>query len=290
MRDKYVPFIILLSIFVVSTVMILSGFPPSIKYVITKFGGDVDTGVNRTSEPSPASTGTAPTVDLASAHDELTAEFASAQAENEAALQEMAAVWQALPNDVRVRLLPDQRAWVRSKDATCRKEAAALTGDELDLSIARLSCDTSFQGERIGRLKKINVASDTRMPITNSGDYTQNQGSIYASPTAVPSRSDVAPQPPIPINAPASWVTTDDYPQKALREEREGITAFRVMVGPDGRVAACSTISSSGSFELDDATCQSVTQRARFKPALDSNGKPTSGSYSGRVRWSIPSD
>jgi len=55
-------------------------------------------------------------------------------------------------------------------------------------------------------------------------------------------------------------------------------------------VTGCSVTSSSGSPDLDDATCANVTRRARFNPATDGEGQPTSGSYSNRVRWVIPKD
>ena len=42
------------------------------------------------------------------------------------------------------------------------------------------------------------------------------------------------------------------------------------------------------SSDLDDATCKLVTRRARFKPATDGEGNPTTGSYSNAVRWQIP--
>jgi protein TonB len=48
--------------------------------------------------------------------------------------------------------------------------------------------------------------------------------------------------------------------------------------------------SSSGTPELDSTTCSLVQRRARFTPATDGEGQPTSGSYNGRVRWQIPKD
>ncbi len=113
---------------------------------------------------------------------------------------------------------------------------------------------------------------------------------IIAPPAPVPAAPRVQPRQPTPKGNPANWATTNDYPTRALREEREGTTSFRVTVGPDGRVTGCSVTSSSGSPDLDDATCQNVTRRARFNPATDGEGQPTSGSYSNRVRWVIPKD
>lgn len=118
-------------------------------------------------------------------------------------------------------------------------------------------------------------------------------------PIIAPPAPVVAPPPPpprvqpkgaTPRGNPASWATTNDYPTRALREEREGTTGFRVTVGADGRVTSCEVTSSSGSPDLDDATCANVTRRARFNPATDGEGQPTTGSYSNRIRWVIPKD
>lgn len=100
----------------------------------------------------------------------------------------------------------------------------------------------------------------------------------------------VQPKTATPKGNPANWATTNDYPTRALREEREGTTSFRVTVGPDGRVTSCSITGSSGSPDLDEATCSNVTRRARFNPATDGEGNPTTGAYSSRVRWVIPKD
>ena len=118
-------------------------------------------------------------------------------------------------------------------------------------------------------------------------------------PVALPPAPAAPPPPPppkfqpkqaTPKNNPGSWATTNDYPTRALREERQGVTGFRVTVGPDGRVTSCSVTSSSGSPDLDEATCSNVTRRARFAPATDGEGNPTTGSYSNRIRWVIPEE
>jgi protein TonB len=94
---------------------------------------------------------------------------------------------------------------------------------------------------------------------------------------------------PSPKNASAMWVTTDDYPPRALREMRGGTTAFRLTVGPDGRVTGCEITGSSGSADLDQAACTYASRRARFSPAMDSDGQPATGSYPSRVKW-VPQD
>jgi protein TonB len=111
----------------------------------------------------------------------------------------------------------------------------------------------------------------------------------------VPPAAPPAPPPPrftpkgaVPKGNPGSWATTDDYPSRALREEREGVTRFTVSVSAEGRVTNCSVTGSSGTPELDDAACRAITRRARFTPATDGEGNPTSGTYSNSVRWQIP--
>lgn len=91
-----------------------------------------------------------------------------------------------------------------------------------------------------------------------------------------------------PRGNPGNWATANDYPSRALREEREGTTAFRVNVDAEGKVTSCSVTRSSGHSDLDDATCKNIQRRARFRPATDGNGNEVSDTWSSQVRWQIP--
>jgi uncharacterized protein YecT (DUF1311 family) len=77
----------------------------------------------------------------------------SAQTDNKLALQSILAVWRAIPAAIRVQLLPQQRAWVRKKDADCRVEAASASTDPTEIEVARLTCDTRTTQERISFLQ-----------------------------------------------------------------------------------------------------------------------------------------
>lgn len=79
----------------------------------------------------------------------------------------------------------------------------------------------------------------------------------------------------------------ENYPSRALREEIEGTVGVRVSVTPDGRVGSCQVTSSSGSSILDEAACRGMERYARFNPALDDAGNPTTGSYSTRITYRI---
>ncbi|MDE2442549.1 MAG: energy transducer TonB, partial [Betaproteobacteria bacterium] len=98
------------------------------------------------------------------------------------------------------------------------------------------------------------------------------------------------PKQPVPKGNPGNWATTNDYPSAALREERQGTTRFRVTVGADGKVVDCTVTGSSGSPDLDATACAKIRARARFQPATDGEGQPTTGTYSNSVRWVIPKD
>ena len=75
---------------------------------------------------------------------------------------------------------------------------------------------------------------------------------VLAPPAPVaPPPPRVQPKSAQPKGNPGNWATTNDYPTRALREEREGTTSFRVTVGPDGRVTSCDITGSSGSDDLD---------------------------------------
>ena len=98
----------------------------------------------------------------------------------------------------------------------------------------------------------------------------------------------VQPKSPTPKGQPGNWANSNDYPSRALREEKEGVTRFTVQVDASGRVTNCSVTGSSGTPELDSTTCSLIQRRGRFNPATDGNGNPTSGSWSSSVRWQIP--
>ena len=125
---------------------------------------------------------------------------------------------------------------------------------------------------------------------------------MIVTPVAPPPQITVAPpRPPAPppprVVEPAraranlaSYVSNDDYPDSAIRNEESGTTGFRLDVGPDGRVSNCTVTSSSGSTSLDSTTCRLMRSRARFTPATNSSGAKVSDSVSGRIRWVLPAD
>jgi protein TonB len=139
--------------------------------------------------------------------------------------------------------------------------------------------------------RQINISrSNDQVEATHESDRVE----VTPTPTATytpynpPKAPGFKPKAATPRNAPARWVTTDDYPSRDLREGNEGTTAFRAVVGTNGRVSACEIVRSSGHPGLDAATCKAVSARARFEAATDENGDTVVGTYRNSVRWQIP--
>jgi periplasmic protein TonB len=102
------------------------------------------------------------------------------------------------------------------------------------------------------------------------------------------------PAPPAPRQSQARSLTgslqglfsADDYPPSALDNNEQGSVTVNLTIGPSGRVTGCSA-SGSASSTLKSTTCRIVSARARFSPAQDENGNPTTSSYSQTIRWQI---
>jgi protein TonB len=107
-------------------------------------------------------------------------------------------------------------------------------------------------------------------------------------PVAQPVRPAFTPRGARPSNNVSRWITNDDYPARPLLDGAEGIAAYRLIVGTNGRVSACEVTRSTGNGRLDEATCDFIARRARFEPATDDTGAKVVGSYSGTVKWDIP--
>lgn len=109
-----------------------------------------------------------------------------------------------------------------------------------------------------------------------------------APPPMIP---PVAPSPPAPPPPPrkvqsatargsvVGLFSDEDYPASAQSAGAEGTAQATLTIGADGRVTGCNLIRSTGNGALDAATCSILRRRAKFTPARDSNGNPTSDSY-----------
>lgn len=92
-------------------------------------------------------------------------------------------------------------------------------------------------------------------------------------------------KPAEPANYPGDWVTVNDYPTRALRQEDGGTVWFRLNLDSQGRVSDCLVQTASAPPILQTKTCDLLKSRARFSPAIDAQGKPVSSFYLNRVKW-----
>jgi len=92
---------------------------------------------------------------------------------------------------------------------------------------------------------------------------------------------------PLPTNL-GNWFANDDFPGY-LVEQQPGVwlVGIGVTVAPDGAVTNCSVESSSGVARLDQFTCKTVKERARFRPAVSESGSPAVGVYRTYVGWDV---
>ena len=130
----------------------------------------------------------------------------------------------------------------------------------------------------------------TQSPIIAPPFIPQPQAPVITPPAPPPPPAPKRIQPAAARGDLHALFSTDDYPASALRNEEQGSTAVRITVGTDGRVADCQVTSSSGSAALDAATCNIIRRRAKYSPARDDTGSPTTGSDSVRIRWVVPKD
>jgi len=81
-----------------------------------------------------------------------------------------------------------------------------------------------------------------------------------------------------------SW---EDYPSDAVAMGEGGSVRIALLVDEVGKVADCSVVETSGVAVLDAQSCAVVKERARFRPAIGKDGKPTKDSFIQRIRWRL---
>lgn len=89
----------------------------------------------------------------------------------------------------------------------------------------------------------------------------------------------------MPTDNPAAWITADDYPAEALRNNEEGTVSITWVVGSDGRVSDCAATTSSGHASLDRAACAAIMRNGRYV-AVPPATPPRI--FTRRVVWKIP--
>ncbi len=78
-----------------------------------------------------------------------------------------------------------------------------------------------------------------------------------------------------------------DYPRSLVSSGISGNVSIRFTVLTSGRIANCRITRSSGSGELDALTCSLLTDRLRFTPARDANGRAVPFELGNDYGWGI---
>jgi|tagenome__1003787_1003787.scaffolds.fasta_scaffold20988900_12 TonB family protein len=99
------------------------------------------------------------------------------------------------------------------------------------------------------------------------------------------------PPEPVPLSgSQQGLISPDDYPAEALDRGDQGRVGVLIRTDATGAVIDCTVEESSASPILDKQTCELARTRAKFKPALDRQGRATAGEYRTRISWKIEED
>ena len=117
-----------------------------------------------------------------------------------------------------------------------------------------VSSDTSIASQARSLLwLLVNADVAAAQPIM-SREYARHGGLVQGG--------DWTPDPAKPVKF-QNYITPNDYPTRAMREERTGVVRATAVFGPDGRVFLIEITGSSGSPYLDQAVRSILTRRMR---------------------------
>ena len=77
-------------------------------------------------------------------------------------------------------------------------------------------------------------------------------------------------------------------PQKLRARGSAALTTIAALPQVDANRIGAIGFCFGGSAVLDDATCRIMQRRARYTPAMDDNGSPTTGTIEQEITWKVP--
>jgi TonB family protein len=87
----------------------------------------------------------------------------------------------------------------------------------------------------------------------------------------------------------ATWFGVNSYPSSAVRAGAQGRVVSLITIGDDGKPTGCRIVITSGSSDLDKATCSIARQNARFGKVSREPKQPPRWMLL-PVRWILPAD
>lgn len=118
-------------------------------------------------------------------------------------------------------------------------------------------------------------------------DLLKHWGIEPAAPGIEPAALGSRARPATPKDSPGRWLRSGDYPADGLGRGESAWIHFRLTIAEDGSVSGCSIQKVAQRSDFATRTCRLISERARFEPALDGAGQPTTGYYFNTVRWLI---
>ena len=89
---------------------------------------------------------------------------------------------------------------------------------------------------------------------------------------------------PAPLSPPPTWIRSGDYPTSAVFRGARALIMVRLNTDANGGVTACEIQQSTrDGDDFAKAVCGALTRRAKFKPAVDSAGKPVAAYWNSTV-------
>ena len=73
----------------------------------------------------------------------------------------------------------------------------------------------------------------------------------------------------------------------AILPSADTFAVLTAEISENGRPLECRIVVSSGNARMDAGICRTMRSRARFRPALDSTGRPVRAQYVTRIRWTV---
>lgn len=151
------------------------------------------------------------------------------------------------------------------------QSALPLTGAAAGLAQGRRCLEALRQGGRAP-----SIAQTTPAP--------QPAVATVVQPATVP----VLARGPVARGSKSAWMADAEYPSAALRAEEQGAVTVKLAIDERGEVSACEVVRSSGSRALDTETCRTVKRRARYTPAVGTDGRAMASVDQHTVRWALP--
>lgn len=172
-----------------------------------------------------------------------------------------------------------QQATIRSSSWPASISATYHPATDTDLSGPKIRISASdFQ--RLAETKIVEVTVGEGQPLqVNVEGLKAGVVALDQCTSKILSRIGYVPNEPTPVppdgfvkNPPKYWITTEDFTRADMIKGGSGKALIGWIIGRDGRVRNCTTLTSVGNEILGVESCKLLTKRALYTPQKDSSG------------------